>query len=47
MINEINKVANQFGYTVVPTEVIERMKNELASLIDAIKIYESKEVEKK
>jgi hypothetical protein len=45
MIKIINKIVSKFGYTIVPNELIDRTKNELASLVDAIKIYESKEVD--
>lgn len=43
----LDKIATQFGYTVIPTELWECMKNELASLMDAIKVYENKNKEKK
>ena len=42
-IEKLNAVANPFGYTVIPTELWEQIQNELASLVDAIKVYESKE----
>lgn len=40
IIQRINKIVSKFGYTVVPNELIERTTNELASLVDALKVYE-------
>ena len=45
ILEKINNVTNLLGYTIVPTNELNNMRNELASLVDAIKIYESKEVE--
>lgn len=42
-IERLNNIVNQFGYTVVPTELWEQIQNELESLVDAIKVYEQKE----
>lgn len=44
-IEKLNSIANPFGYTVVPTELWEQIQNELASLVDAIKVYEREEKE--
>ena len=44
-IERLNSIVNPFGYTVVPTELWEQIQNELASLVDAIKVYERKEKE--
>lgn len=41
----LNKGAKQFGYTIVPSELWEKLKNEVASLNDAINVYENKEVD--
>ena len=42
-INHVNNVLKKFGYIAIPIELWEQLKNELASLNDAIKVYESKE----
>lgn len=44
-IDKLNKVANPFGYTVIETQVLENLHNQLQSLLDAIKVYEHKEEE--
>lgn len=43
ILKYLNRGAKQFGYTIVPTELWEKIQNELASVMDAIKVYESKE----
>jgi hypothetical protein len=43
ILDPLNKLANQFGYTVIPSDLWEKIQNELASVVDAIKVYESKE----
>lgn len=45
ILDPLNKLANQFGYTVIPTDLWEKIQNELASVVDAIKVYEQKEGE--
>ena len=45
ILKYLNKGARQFGYTIVPSELWEKIQNELASVVDAIKVYESKEVD--
>lgn len=46
-ISKLNAVLNPFGYTVVPTDLWEQVQNELASLLDAIKVYEQNNNNKK
>ena len=43
IISKINKLLGKFGYTVIPVELYEKIKNEVASLSDAINVYEKQQ----
>lgn len=47
ILKYLNKGAKQFGYTIVPSELWEKIQNELASVLDAIKVYEKQEGDRK
>lgn len=42
-IDHVNNVLKKFGYIAIPTELWEQLRNELASLNDAINIYEKQQ----
>jgi hypothetical protein len=46
ILKDVNKIAEKLGYVVIPCDVWNKIKNEIASLNDAINVYEHKEEEK-
>lgn len=42
-IDHVNNVLKKFGYIAIPVELFEQIKNELASLTDAINVYEKQQ----
>lgn len=43
LCDRLNTILSKYGYTVIPTEDLEELKNSVESLMDYIKINEKEE----